>query len=915
LVRWLLDLDAEDLMGTVGISFGSPTSGAGFDVSSTVAQIVGNLQNVETPWKSQLTSLEAQDTTISSLGTLFSNLSNDMSSLTDLQGILAEKTGSSSDTNVLQITAATSSAIAGTHTVEVSNLASTSSGYLAAVTSASATLTGSVTLQSGDGSAVEISVPTASGQNTLAGLAGAINSSAVGITASVLTDANGSRLSLISSTSGAGGDITVSNNGIAATGQILGYTGTAGTNSAASTGTLAGIETAGDTLSGSISIQVGTGTATIIAVGTSSNTLATLATAINTAALGVTASVVTSNGTSSLSLLSGATGAAGNLTVNSSIVDSNSSTLGYNNTVTGANANLTVDGINLTSASNTVTNLIPGITLQLLAPSTGESDGSLEQVQVVIGNDNTNVESTVNQFVSDYNAAVSAMNTQDGNTSSGTPEPLFGSPTLSLLQQQLLGGLNVQNPNGNLTSVAANSNTTLTGSMTIAVAGGIPVSTTGTEGTGSAASTSTLTTANAADSLTGSISIQVGSGTAETVVLGAVPSSGAATDTIYTGTNVNTLSTLASTLTANATTLGITANLVGNALTLTSSTTGTAGALTVNSNVLDTSPQTIDVPTASGNNTLSGLAAAINAANIGVTAGVATISGQSSLTLTSGTEGSTGALTVNSSVVATSDIAMTYSGTNGVDATTGTTATYATGTITSIPSAGDTLAGSLTIEAGSGATTEFELSTLATPTLTGLSNAINNANIGITASIVTANGKSSLSLTSQTAGTGGNLTVAANLLDTTNPTGTTLSYTNSSDITSLTSLGISVNNDGTIALDASSLDSVLNADYTGVVGFFQNSNSWGQSFSTMLSNAGTSSPTGILSLATSSNSSIESTLNADISRENTLISSQQTSLTAELNSANEIMQELPSQLQGVNELYSAITGYNQQTNG
>jgi hypothetical protein len=27
------------------------------------------------------------------------------------------------------------------------------------------------------------------------------------------------------------------------------------------------------------------------------------------------------------------------------------------------------------------------------------------------------------------------------------------------------------------------------------------------------------------------------------------------------------------------------------------------------------------------------------------------------------------------------------------------------------------------------------------------------------------------------------------------------------------------------------------------------------------------------------------------------------------------MQQLPTQLEGVNELYSAITGYNQQTNG
>jgi flagellar hook-associated protein 2 len=83
----------------------------------------------------------------------------------------------------------------------------------------------------------------------------------------------------------------------------------------------------------------------------------------------------------------------------------------------------------------------------------------------------------------------------------------------------------------------------------------------------------------------------------------------------------------------------------------------------------------------------------------------------------------------------------------------------------------------------------------------------------------------------------------------------------------------------------------------------------------MLTNAGSSAGTGILALASSSNSNVESTLNADISKENTLISAQQTSLTAELNSANEIMEQLPTQLDGVNELYSAITGYDQNSGG
>jgi len=38
-------------------------------------------------------------------------------------------------------------------------------------------------------------------------------------------------------------------------------------------------------------------------------------------------------------------------------------------------------------------------------------------------------------------------------------------------------------------------------------------------------------------------------------------------------------------------------------------------------------------------------------------------------------------------------------------------------------------------------------------------------------------------------------------------------------------------------------------------------------------------------------------------------------LTTELNNANETLQQLPSQLSEVNELYSAITSYNQNSNG
>jgi flagellar hook-associated protein 2 len=782
-------------MGTVGLSFGSPTSGAGFDVSSTVAQIVSNLSNVETPWKNQLTTLESQDTVISNLGTLFSNLSNDMNSLTDFQGILAQKTGSSSDTNVLELTAASASATAGTHTVVVNSLAQTSSGYLAPISNASDTLSGSITLQVGSGTARTITLD--SSDNTLAGLAAAINSSGLGITANVLTDASGSRLSLVSGTSGANGNIAVSANSIAdasGSGTTLGYSG------GSTSGTLGTVAAAGDALSGSLTLAVGSNSPSTVNMSDVSSaeggtTLADLEAYINanTGTLGVTASVnINSDGSETLSLAS-ADGSS-TLAVNSSVVDAS---LAYTSSATGANASLTVDGVNLTSASNTVTNLIPGVTFQLLATSS-------DPVQVIIGNDNTDVESTVAQFVIDYNSLVSALNTQEGNDSSGHPEPLFGSPTLSLLQQQLLSGLNLQNPNGYLTSISANANLTLTGSMTI----------------------------------------QVGSGTAETIQIGAAPGSPAA-NTIYTGSGVNTL---------------------------------------------------------------AGLASAINAADLGVTAAVTTSQGQSTLTFTSETAGSSGALTVTSAL-ATNPLNLTFT-----DAGNYTASTADTGTLGTVAGSNDVMSGSITIQVGNGTAQTVNVGDSSTPdTLSGLAAAINAAQIGVTASVTYNSGGSlSLSIQSGTDGAAGALTVTSNVQDTTT---TSLNYNQSSDISNLTTLGISVNNDGSLTFDASSLDSVLNTDFNGVVGFFQNASGWGQTFSNMLSNAGSSSSTGMLALASSSNSSIESSLNSKISNEQSQISAEQTSLTAELNSANEIMQQLPSQLQGINELYAAITGYNQNTNG
>ncbi|MGA2349412.1 MAG: flagellar filament capping protein FliD [Terracidiphilus sp.] len=929
-------------MGTVGLSFGSATSGQGFDVSTTVAQIVTNLQNVETPWKTQLTSLQSQDTAISSLGTLMSSLSNDMSTLTDFTGTMSQKLGSSSDQNVLTLSAATSAAVAGTHTVTVTNLAQTSSGYLARISNADDVLTGSVTLQVGSGTKLNITLN--SSNNTLAGLASTINASGVGIVASVLTDSSGSMLSLVSGTSGANGNINVTGNSIVDTKMALNYT--ASTASGNPSGTLTSINNLGDTLSGSITVKVGSGATEKIVIGAkpstgaSTNTFYTgsgvnsltgLKDEITAANIGVSAVIVpNSDGSSSLQLTSGT---AGTMTVSSGIVDTTNS-LGYTSAVTGADANLTVDGVAMTSASNTVANLIPGVTFQLLAPSTTESDKSLEQVQVVIANDNAGVESTVAQMVSHYNSLISGVNAQEGLDSSNHAQPLFGSPTLSLLQQQLLSGLNMQSPNGSLTPISANTNTTLAGSMTVSIGGGAtetfvmgsapasPFADTFYTGSGVNTLQGLADTINAANSQTdltftasadgsysyvttngivnrdaeigGTLAVQVGGGTAENIVMGAEPSTGAAANTIYTGSGVNTLQGLADTINANPSTLGFTATVLSNndgtsSLALQSLTAGDAGEMTVTPGLV--------------------------ADGVGISANVVTSNGQSYLTLASQTAGSSGALTVSSKLAATSDTPLTYT-----DSGTSNALPVDIGTLTGIPSENDALTGSITMQIGTG-----QAQTIAVPpassaspsnNLSGLAGAINSANIGVNASVVqNDDGTYSLSLQSETLGSGGDMTVTSNILDSTNTTTSTLNYTNSSDINSLTSMGISINNDGSLTFDAASMDSILNSDFSGVVGFFQNANSWGQTFSTILTDAGNSSPTGVLALASSSNSNIESTLNANISREDSLISAQQKSLTTELNTANQLIQSIPTLLDQVNELYSAITGYNQQTNG
>ncbi|WP_254063918.1 flagellar filament capping protein FliD [Granulicella sp. S190] len=294
-------------------------------MATTVAQIQAASQAIETPWQNQLTALKAQDTVLSSLGTDLSALSTSLQTLTDFEGVFAEKQGSSSNPDVLNFNSASASATAASHTIEITQLAQTSSDVSSAIASASDTLSGTVTIQ---GKVFDTSTD---GNNTLAGLASAINSASIGATASVITDSSGSRLSIVSATSGAAGQLS---------------------------------------------------------------------------------------------------------SITSTLTDSTSGggAISFSTAQTGQDAKLTVDGVSVTSASNTVTSAIAGVSFQLLATSAAP-------VQVQITDDTTDIATAINSFVSAYNTVVGDVNAQEQNAAGGTAAALLGSPIIAQLQETLTGSL------------------------------------------------------------------------------------------------------------------------------------------------------------------------------------------------------------------------------------------------------------------------------------------------------------------------------------------------------------------------------------------------------------------------------------------------------------------------------------------
>jgi flagellar hook-associated protein 2 len=230
--------------------------------------------------------------------------------------------------------------------------------------------------------------------------------------------------------------------------------------------TAAALASSTSTLSeGSLNIELGTWTGAptsgftakagstpiTVTIGADETSLAAVRDKINAAAAGVTASIVNDASGARLSLRSTATGAenAFRITATETLDDGVAATglsmLGY--TAIGAGAQMTrsetavdalatLNGIAVTSASNTLTNVVDGLTVNLLRATT-------EPVSVTVAADTAGIKQKITDFIAAFNGVAGFLRDQMAyNPDSKVGGALQGDPTTVSLQRALRNVLN-----------------------------------------------------------------------------------------------------------------------------------------------------------------------------------------------------------------------------------------------------------------------------------------------------------------------------------------------------------------------------------------------------------------------------------------------------------------------------------------
>lgn len=451
-----------------GLASGIDTAGIIDKMTAYAQKPITQLQQTEQGYNNKLTAWQDLNLKLAALQSATSSLT--------LAGTYTATSATSSNTAAASVTSLPSAAL-GDHSLTVNDLAKATKIVSGAQASGSASLgkAGSFTL---NGKAVTIAA-----SDSLNDVAVKINQAGAGATASVVNVAPGDfRLVLSGANTGAVNQLsaldsggTVLNdlglvNGAGAVGlrQALTIGGSSGAGSLAlsnatqSVGATLGI-TAGSAPAGTVSIN-GTG----ISIDLNTDSLSSIADKINGAGIsGVSAQVVAAgDGTTRQQLqILGVSSA-------SAFGDSNNvlSTLGvtqqaYGTKVTDAqDAKFNLDGLDMTRATNVVSDALPGATIKLLSGSPAAPASSTLSVTR-----NTDaIVSSINSFVTAYNATQDYIGSQNlytapaadaaAGTAATTP-PLFGDTTLNQVQDDLSRAVNVVSGGTTLDSIGITTDT------------------------------------------------------------------------------------------------------------------------------------------------------------------------------------------------------------------------------------------------------------------------------------------------------------------------------------------------------------------------------------------------------------------------------------------------------------------------
>jgi flagellar hook-associated protein 2 len=440
---------------------------SGIDTNSIIQQLVAVQQNQVTTLQNQQTTITNEETTFQQIESDLLALQGDASSLgNSVNGIFDSRTVTSSDQSTAT-GSASADATPGVYSFKVDSLAQAqviaSQGY----TSPASTITqGTFSFQVGSGPVTSVTID--GSNNTLQGLASAINASGGGVSASVVNDGSGTqpyRLVLVSNATGTANAITITNGlgsdsgGASQPVLTSTYVGVANAG-AANTGTSVATSNSGagnytGTANQAYSLQVvGSGGTVGTTSGLSVKVLDGSGNLVTTLDVGSDYTAGTA-----LGVADGITVSFGAGTLNSGdtfTVDAYSP-----NVQSAANASVTVGSgpgaLTLSNSTNQLTNVIPGVTVNLLQANPSEN------VSLTVAANTTSIATAIQNFVSDYNTVVSAINSATSfDSTTNTAGDLLGNSDVSSIQGQLAEAVGTVVPGltklNNLTAIGVTTN-------------------------------------------------------------------------------------------------------------------------------------------------------------------------------------------------------------------------------------------------------------------------------------------------------------------------------------------------------------------------------------------------------------------------------------------------------------------------